>query len=406
MVYRSTSEQRSAPKYVQSILLPHFQSYEYFSPAQTYLHNNHRSMKFVLLGLVCMFAFCKQPPKPGAQNPEPNPQNLKPAMPAAAFVPPAPTPGKMNGLTFVAPPEPFVSDPMPAVKSVGASWIAVIPYGYTKIGVPEVRFDVNNWQWWGERPEGVRETIRQAHEDGLKVMLKPQIYIPYGWTGSLDFATPEEWAKWEAAYERYILLYADIARTMQVELFCIGTEFRNAVAKRPEYWQELIGKIRAAYPGQLTYSSNWDDWDQMPFWDQLDYVGLSGYFPLVDDVVPEVGKLCAAWKPICEKLKNFSAQHGGKPILFTEFGYLSVDGCGGRNWELERFIEGRNINEQAQANCFEALFATFQHEPWWAGGFLWKWFPNMRGHEGYPERDYTPQGKKAEKMLAYWYGGQ
>lgn len=63
----------------------------------------------------------------------------------------------------------------------------------------------------------------------------------------------------------------------------------------------------------------------------------------------------------------------------------------------EQGIEERNINEQAQANCFEALFSTFQPEDWWAGGFMWKWFPNMRGHEGYPERDYTPQGKFRRK---------
>jgi hypothetical protein len=30
-------------------------------------------------------------------------------------------------------------------------------------------------------------------------------------------------------------------------------------------------------------------------------------------------------------------------------------------------------------------------------------FPNMRGHEGYPERDYTPQGKMAEEILRKWY---
>jgi hypothetical protein len=109
-----------------------------------------------------------------------------------------------------------------------------------------------------------------------------------------------------------------------------------------------------------------------------------------------------AWQPIRERLKAFSAAQG-RPVLFTEFGYLSVDGCGWRNWELERGVEWRKINEQAQANCYTALFASFQPEPWWAGGFLWKWFPNMRGHEGYPERDYTPQGKRAEATLRHWY---
>jgi len=309
---------------------------------------------------------------------------------------------KMHGLTFVAPPEPFPENPMKAVNSVGATWISVVPYAYTRMDVPNVRFSEQGGQWWGERPEGVRETIRLAHEHGVKVMLKPQVYVPYGWTGALDFKTDEDWTKWEDAYERYILRFAALADSTNTELFCIGTEFNNAIQKRPQFWTNVIKKIRVVYRGKLTYSSNWDDWARVPFWSDLDYIGLGGYFPLVDASTPEVPDLKTAWKPILERLKTLS-QEKGKPVLFTEFGYLSVDGCGWRNWELERGIEGRNINEQAQANCLEALFATFQPETWWAGGFLWKWFPNMRGHEGYPERDYTPQGKLGEGVLKKWY---
>jgi len=320
------------------------------------------------------------------------------AQPAAA--PYKPTPGKMNGLTFVAPPEPFPADPMPAVTNVGASWIAVVPYAFTRPGAPSVRF--GGGQWWGESPAGIRETIRQAHAAGLKVMLKPQVWIPGNWTGTLDFQTDNDWSKWEQDYERYILQFAAIADTMQVELFCIGTEFRTSIEKRPAFWDQLIKKIKNQYPGKLTYSSNWDDWDKVPFWASLDYIGLGGYYPLVEGETPDIEALRAAWQPIHARMKAFSEQQG-KPILFTEFGYLSVDGSGWRNWELENGIQGRKINQLAQSNCYEALFSTFQHEPWWAGCFLWKWFPNMQGHEGYPERDYTPQGKTGEQTLQKWY---
>ncbi len=309
---------------------------------------------------------------------------------------------KMHGLTFVAPPEPFAENPMKAVNAVGATWISVVPYAFTRLDMPNVRYAEHGGQWWGERPEGVRETIRAAHENGVKVMLKPQVYVPNGWTGALDFKTDEDWEQWEEAYVRYILRFAALADSTGAELFCIGTEFNNAIQKRPQFWTSVIKQIRTIYRGKLTYSSNWDDWERVPFWSELDYIGLGGYFPLVEASTPDVEQLKTAWKPVHERLKNFSKQKG-KPVLFTEFGYLSVDGCGWRNWELENGIEERNINEQAQANCLEALFATFQPEDWWAGGFLWKWFPNMRGHEGYPERDYTPQGKLGERVLKKWY---
>lgn len=344
----------------------------------------HYLLFWLTLALACR---CSQP----AQSP----------LQAAAGLP---ITGKMNGLTFVAPPEPFPANPMLPVKAVGANWIAVVPYAFTRKDQPAVFYNEHHGQWWGECPEGVRETVRLAHASGIKVMMKPQVFIPGSWTGALDFPTPEDWSKWESDYEKYILRMAGLADSLSVDLFCIGTEFNTAITKRPGYWTGLIQKIRQTYHGKLTYSANWDDWQRVPFWQALDYIGLGGYFPLVDAPTPDVAALKAAWQPIRQRLQAFS-QKQDRPVLFTEFGYLSVDGCGWRNWELENGIEQRPINEQAQANCIEAMLDTFQPESWWAGGFLWKWFPNMRGHEGYPERDYTPQGKMGEEVLRRRYGG-
>jgi hypothetical protein len=309
---------------------------------------------------------------------------------------------KMNGLTFVAPPEPFNEDPFVPIKAIGASWIAVVPYAFTMPNKPNVKYDTNGMHWWGEKPEGINETIRLAHENGIKVMLKPQVYVPSSWTGSLEFENDAAYTQWETDYEKYIMIMAAVAETQKVDLFCIGTEFRKLIEKRPQFWSNLIKKIKTEYHGKLTYSSNWDDWEQVPFWDEMDFIGLGGYFPLVEGNTPPVDSLVFAWQPMVKRLKSISDKHQ-KPILFTEYGYLSVDGCGWRNWELEGTILMKTINEQAQANCFEAFHQVFQKETWWAGSFLWKWFPNMRGHEGYPERDYTPQGKLGEKTLQKWF---
>ncbi len=323
--------------------------------------------------------------------------------PIAAQALPSEPATRICGLTLVAPPEPFPQNPMPAVQAVGANWIAVVPYAYTLPGKPTVRYNEHGWQWWGEKPEGALSTIELAHQAGLKVMLKPQVYVPGGWTGTLNFDTNEQWAAWEEGYSRYILDMARMADASGVELFCIGTEFRTAIEQRPEYWKSLIKAVRDAYPqGKIVYSSNWDDWEQVPFWDELDYIGVGAYFPLAQGDVPAVDSLLGAWAPLCKRLNDFSRKWH-KPVLFTEFGYLSVHGSGWRNWELEKDIQNRAINEQAQANCYEALFRACMQEPWWAGGFAWKWFPNGRGHEGYPERDYTPQGKQAENVLKNWY---
>jgi hypothetical protein len=310
---------------------------------------------------------------------------------------------KMSGLSFVAPPQSFRSAVMNEVKSINANWIATIPYAFSRNGEPSVHYSGGGGHWWGESPKGVRVTIDSAHRAGIKVMLKPQVYVPDGWPGSLDFNTDADWEKWEKEYVQYLMPFVDLGIEMKVEAICVGTEFRFSTKKREKFWRDLIAQIRKKYAGQLTYSSTWDEYMTVPFWDALDFAGINAYMPLVEKDTPSVSELCVAWKPYFEQIKAFQLKIN-KPIVFTEYGYMSVDGCGGKNWELEKKVKSLKINELAQGNCFEALHRTFGKMPWWQGGFLWKWFPDGQGHEGYFERDYTPQGKQSAAALRKWHG--
>ena len=305
---------------------------------------------------------------------------------------------KLHGLNFVAPPKEFPQNPMPEVQNVSADWIAVIPYGYTMPKQNKVVYNVEKWQWWGETPTGAKQTIKLAHEANIKVMLKPQVYFPRSWSGYLDFEKEEDWQQWESDYTKYIMTFVNIAEETNVEMFCIGTEFKISITKREAFWRKLIAEIKKAYHGKLTYASNWDEYAIVPFWDELDYIGINAYFPLINEKTPSVEHLQKAWQTPLNNIK-ITQEKFQKPVIFTEYGYLTVDGCAYNSWELEVKINSLAINEEAQSNAIEALWKTCGKEPWWAGGFLWKWFPNMQGHEGYPEKDYTPQKKKGEHSL-------
>lgn len=308
---------------------------------------------------------------------------------------------KIKGVSFVAPPRPFTADPMPVLNELGSNWVAVIPYAFTRQEVPALLYNHHNKQWWGERPEGIQKTIELARQNNLKVMLKPQVWIPRGWTGTLAFEA-DEWKNWEAGYEEYILTFAKMAETMDVELFCVGTEFRNHIEKRPDFWHQLIKKVREVYSGNITYAANWDDYQKVPFWDKLDFIGLNSYFPLVNKPTATTEEIQSAWQQWLNEIESFMSGQS-TPLLFTEYGYLSVDNCTWKTWELEANIHHHAINQQAQAHAYQALYNVFWDKPWWAGGFLWKWFPEMKGHEGYPDKDYTPQGKKAEVIIKDWF---
>ena len=305
------------------------------------------------------------------------------------------------GLTLVAPPSPFKTDPMVDIKAIHGNWIAVVPYAFSPPGRPEVRYGSKH-QWWGESPEGIKETIEKAKESGFKIMLKPQVWSRGHWTGNIHFDTEVEWVAWEKAYEKYLLYYASLADSMQVELLCLGTEFKNAVKQRPDFWINLIDQICQIYKGPLTYAANWDNFTEIPFWDKLDYIGINAYFPLINDDQPSFNKLIKAWQGPLHSIRQCQKVYK-KPVIFTEYGYLSVDGTAFNTWELERKLDKLPINQEAQATAIDALHYVFSQENYWVGGFLWKWYPGMQGHEGNPDKDYTPQGKGAEKVLKRWF---
>jgi len=304
-------------------------------------------------------------------------------------------------VTLVAPPKPFTENPMTPIQEIKGNWIAIVPYSFTPHEKAEVRFRSQH-QWWGERPEGVVKTIELAKEAQIKTMLKPQVWSHGWWTGDYDFAKETDWIAWEKQYEEYILYYAAMADSLDVDLFCMGTEFKNAIKKRPQYWDKLIDKVRDVYHGPLTYAANWDNFNAIPFWDKLDYISINAYFPLDAEKTPDKKELIRAWKRPLQDIRSCQKKYD-KPVIFTEYGYLSVDRAAHNNWELEGDLESHPVNQQAQANAIDALHSVFSTEEYWKGGFLWKWYPEMQGHEGHPHKDYSPQGKLAENVLKKWF---
>ena len=213
----------------------------------------------------------------------------------------------------------------------------------------------------------------------------------------------ENWKLLENSYEKFILDYAVIAEKMNAEILCIGTELEKFVAQRPKYWSALILKIKEVYKGKLTYAANWDEFKRVPFWKALDYIGVDAYFPLSDKKTPTVAEFEKGWKSHKKEIQKIQQQHK-KPILFTEYGYRSVDFTGKKPWESNR-IEG-SVNLTAQKNATQAIFNQFWKEDWFAGGFIWKWFHNHEKVGGENNNRFTPQNKPTETLIKKLYGLQ
>jgi len=310
---------------------------------------------------------------------------------------------KITGVNFTGPSKVLTENPFGSYEEVGAEWTSVIPYGFSHVGNPKVNYNIE-WQWWGERKAGVVQLIAYAKEKGLKVMLKPQVWvINQGWPGEYTFnGSKTKWREWGESYEEYIMSMAHIADSMDVELFCIATEYKMAVKEYPSYWPKLIEKVRAIYDGELTYAANWDSYEAVKFWDKLDYIGVDAYFPLDDAKTPSVETLEKAWRRPASSIYTCHKKYK-KPVLFTEYGYMSADYSTWKHWEINE--DGLNTipNMQVQVNGYEALYRTFWDKPWFAGGFLWKWHHYHDKAGGETHKSFTPQNKPVTKTIKAWY---
>ena len=211
------------------------------------------------------------------------------------------------------------------------------------------------------------------------------------WRGDFAVKDTSNWKVWEKGYEKFILNCAKIADSTQVDLFCVGTELSIAATQREAFWRALIKKVKNIYKGPVTYNANWDNFKNIKFWDELDYIGVSAYFPVSKKEEPSIADAVDGWKNYKTQLANISKQYQ-KPILFTEYGYKSIKFAGDKPWK--EYIPNE-ADEKIQANLYEALYATFWDENWFAGGFIWKWY--YKGNGG--EKSYSPQGKAAEKIM-------
>ncbi|MFC1479864.1 hypothetical protein ACFL5Y_00230 [Candidatus Omnitrophota bacterium] len=253
--------------------------------------------------------------------------------------------------------------------------------------------------------KSIIHAINKAHKLGLKVMLKPHIdlldkYDGTYWRADIGFASENDWKKWFREYKKFILHYAEMAKELEVDIFCVGTELSFTTQKDSFWRDEIIATVRAAYPGKLLYAANWDNYKNVNFWKDLDYVGIDAYFPLTHKVDPSVEDLKKGWeKWICE-LETWQVLTN-KPIIFTEIGYPSTQHAPYLPWKGG--TEG-NAAPEIQARCYEAFFETVWNQPWLAGVYWWKWDTNIYSG-GKHNRQFTPQNKPAQQILESNYKG-
>ncbi|MFB1039770.1 MAG: glycoside hydrolase [Polaribacter sp.] len=309
---------------------------------------------------------------------------------------------KIKGINFVASRDSISNKHITPVLKAQSNYVALMPFGFIKkISSPKIVYNTNK-QWFGETKSGLLQYAKKFQKEKVSIMVKPHIWVWRGeFTGNIKMDSEENWRILEESYTQFILTYAKAAENLNADIFCIGTELEQFVANRPIYWQKIIKEIRKIYKGKLTYAANWDEFKRVAFWKDLDFIGIDAYFPLSNKKSPTIAEYELGWKLHKSEILKVQKQFN-KPVIFTEFGYRSVDFNGKKPWDSKK-VEGA-VNLEAQANALQAIYNQFWNEEWFAGGFLWKWFHKHDEVGGEKNNRFTPQNKPAEELIRKLYG--
>ena len=313
-------------------------------------------------------------------------------------------PAKMRGVCWEAVGKVGAKEISP-LRRAGVDWISQTPFGWCRsVRATEVVLATGSRVYWGESDEGLAETARMARAAGIKTLLKPHVWVGHrDWVGNLRMDREPDWKAWFDSYGKFILHYAALAEREHLDAFAVGTELCGTTGRAAD-WKSLIAKIRGVFHGPLTYCANWEEVDRVPFWDDLDFVGVQAYYPLSSSLHPSPEELSAAWDRIAAGLERLS-RRTNRPIVFTEVGYRSVAGGVREPWNFE--ADGAT-DLRLQSEAYRALFDRLWGRPWFDGMFIWKWNPYLgsgRREERDFERDFTPQGKPALDVIRLYFGG-
>jgi hypothetical protein len=244
--------------------------------------------------------------------------------------------------------------------------------------------------------EQLKAGIEQARELGLRVLVKPHLWVQGGQPGQILLPNAEAWRRWFTSYTAALLQVARVAQEARAEALCIGSGLSRSLARAE--WRGVIGPARSAFQGKLIQVVDSTEMaDQVQHWDQLDAIGLKLYPALGRDDGPE------EWSPVlrreADRIDRLAARWRRR-VWVAEVGLRSAAGAAARPWEV---VEDRRTQPDPRVQA--EVLARWLHvldRPSVEAVLIWRWFTDpLRG--GPQDSDFTVQNKLAEGvMLGAW----
>ncbi len=237
------------------------------------------------------------------------------------------------------------------------------------------------------------DMIEYAYSLGLKVILKPTVNCADGtWRAHINFFDHDvpcepKWHEWFASYTEYQLHYARIAQQTNCEMLVVGCEMVQS-DRRAEEWRQLIAEVRTVYTGKISYNADKYQEDRITWWDAVDVISSSGYYPL------------GYWEQQLDRIEAVVTRYN-KPFFFVEAGCPSRTGSAHipNDWSWDG-----EVNVEEQQNFYKEMFSHVQQRDWVRGFGLWDWSAELYPEaEALTDNGYGVYGKPAQQTILDFY---
>jgi hypothetical protein len=279
------------------------------------------------------------------------------------------------------------------IERTGANFVIFVPAGIQENAQSE---EIDYTGRWTLGEDELSQMIHYAKSKGLKVALKPTVNCKDGtWRAHINFFDNEvhcepKWSNWFHSYTAFQLCFAQIAEKTGCDMFIAGCEMVMAQRREAE-WRKLIGDIKEVYSGPVSYNTDKYQEEHVNWWDCLDVISSSGYYPIED------------WEKELDRIEAVVRKYQ-KPFFFAEAGCMSVKGSPQvpNDWSLKG-----DIDLQGQARWYKEMFEKTERREWVRGFGLWDWaWRQYHIEDADKDTGYDIYGKPAEAVVKEYYRGK
>ena len=236
------------------------------------------------------------------------------------------------------------------------------------------------------------KAIKAAGALGMDIALKPLVEIDtregfgHQWRGDLGFEGADQ-KRFFSQYRGYIEEMAQLCIDHGAHKLYLGSEMAAMTAQKSArpYWNGLIADLNRSYRSagrQLSYAANYDEFDAIWFWRDLDEIAIDAYFALATKHQaagpgnPSVDLLRTQWMRRLGEVRRLSEKLG-LPVTISEFGIVPFDLASTQPWNWAKPIvstDAPDEDRQEMLNAIEALLeVTRDAGDWLAGIDFWHW---------------------------------